>query len=156
MSEEETTIMTNEDAQATLGAIQDHEFDQAVALLVSFYMEGSDDSRLPELFGTLRGLYPRQFEKVLVLANAIKDPLFDQYGLADPAPILRDFETTAGVAADTERFLNLMQEADAAVEKEALMKAAEELNPYRRAAIRLLTKFRHPNIEQVEYELKRL
>jgi hypothetical protein len=46
-----------------------------------------------------------------------------------------------------------MQEADAAEYREAERQAAEITNPFRQAAVRLLTKFREPNLEQIKREL---
>jgi hypothetical protein len=49
-----------------------------------------------------------------------------------------------------------MKQEDDAARKQAERDAAQEDDPYHRAAVRLLTNFREPNIQQVMHELTKL
>jgi len=93
--------------------------DFAVGLFLSYIAEDPSDRRMTELFRLLHELHPKQFARILVLAAAIKDRRFDEYGLADAGQLLRTFEPTDDLRADVERFLELMQQEDELVEKEA-------------------------------------
>lgn len=134
-----------------------NDFEQARALLLSFFVEDGDDSRLPEALMAVRETCSLDaFHRVLILADAVGDPRFDEYGGADALSILRDLTITDDANADKERLIEAMRVEDAAARKQAEQEAAEINDPYRQAAIRLLTKFRSPNWAQVERELKRL
>jgi hypothetical protein len=132
-----------------------NDFDQACALIASYHLENADDTRLPEIMAAIKETCGHAaFNKILVLLEAAGDPRF--FGAADVPALLRDLEITSDVKADAERLLSLIAEQDAAAYKQAEREAAEINDPYRQATIRLLTKFREPNIEQVMYELTNL
>jgi hypothetical protein len=132
-----------------------NDFEQARALLLSFFVEDGDDSRLPEALMAVRETCSLDaFHRVLILADAAGDPRF--FGAANVLALLRDLEITSDVKADAERLLSLIAEQDDAARKQAEQEAAEINDPYRQAAIRLMTKFRSPNWAQVERELQRL
>ena len=133
------------------------DFDQARALILSYFNEDTDDARLPQALTAVRDTCGiNAFHRVLVLAAAIGDPRFDEFGAADVLPLLRNLEISDDFSSDLERLLEAMRLEDGEAERAALREAAEELNPYRRAAIRLLKKFREPNIHQIMYELTKL
>jgi hypothetical protein len=133
-----------------------NDFDQARALILSYYMD-ADDANLPEILMKVRETCsPGAFHRVLILAAAIDDPRFDRYGLADVLPLLRDLEITSDLLADVERLLDAMRQEDEAVEAEARLEAAKYADPFYRVAVRLLRKFRNPTLEQAMFELSRL
>jgi hypothetical protein len=134
-----------------------NDFGRARALILSFLLEDGDDSRLPEALMAVRETCSLDaFHRVLILADAAGDPRFGEFGAANALAILRDLTITDDANADKERLLEAMRTQDAAAYKEAEKEVAEINDPYRQAAIRLLTKFRQPNVEQVERELQRL
>lgn len=134
-----------------------NQFEQAKALILSYIEEGTDDARLSEVLTAVRDTCGQDaFNRMLVLAAATKDYRYDQYGAADVLLLLRSLEITADFQSDVERLLESMRVENADAESTALREAAEETNPFRRAAVRLFTKFREPNIEQVMYELTKL
>jgi hypothetical protein len=134
-----------------------NDFEQARALLLSFFVEDGDDSRLPEALMAVRETCSLDaFHRVLILADAVGDPRFGEFGAANALAILRRLEITDDLNADVDTLLEAMREEDAAAYKKVQQEAAEITDPYRQAAIRLMTKFRQPNVEQVERELQRL
>lgn len=142
----------NKQANVTQAA-QDEQFEQARAIIASYALEGADDDRLTEVLMQVRDTCGADaFHRVLVLAAAVCDPRFEEYGAADALPILRDLTITNDVNADAEALLAAMQEED----KQALRKAEAEADPYHRAAVRLYRRFKEPNTEQVMRELARL
>lgn len=133
------------------------DFDQARALLVSYAMEGADDSRLPEILMQIRETCGHDaFNRLLVLSAASDDPRFDKYGCADVLPLLRDLTITDDLKGDVERLLEAMRQEDTAIWEQARRDAAEQADPFRRAVVRLYRRFREPNLSQVLYELQRL
>jgi hypothetical protein len=129
-------------------------FDEALALFTSYYTEDGDDSRLLDAFLAVRNTCSEDsFKRILVLAEAVLNPRYDEFGAADSTAILRTLEITDDLDADVKCLLAAMQEADAAEYREAERQAAEITNPFRQAAVRLLTKFREPNLEQIKREL---
>lgn len=146
-----------ERVQAAEASLEATEFDLAVGVVMSFYFEGADDSRLPELFGIVRETCPAAFDKILVLAYVLKEypSKFDEFGAADAGQILRDFQPTADMEADAQRFLDAMHLEDQAAVERAKAEAAEYADPIRRATTRLLRKFKNPTLEQMLFELRR-
>jgi hypothetical protein len=133
------------------------DFDQARALILSHHTEDAADDRLPRVLMQVREICGLDsFNRILVLAAAIEDHRYEEYGLADVLPLLSDLEVTADLRDDVERLLEAMRKEDAAVEAKARHEASELADPYRRAAVRLLRKFRSPTLEQALFELTRL
>jgi hypothetical protein len=133
------------------------QFEQARALFLSYFLENDDDSRMADAFlAVWNTCSVDAFNRLLVLADAVGDPRFDEYGVADALAILRRLEITDDVNADVETLLQAMKQEDDAARKQAERHAAKEADPYRRAAVRLLTNFRQPNIQQVMHELTKL
>jgi hypothetical protein len=91
-----------------------------------------------------------------VLVTAVGDPRFDQYSAADAMAILRDLKLTDDLSQDVETFLSAMKEGDEAALLQAEKEAAEIANPFKQAAIRLVTRFGKPNYVQVQAELENL
>ena len=134
-----------------------NDFEQARALLLSFFVDDGDDSRLPEaLMAVHETCSFDAFHRCLILADSVGDPRFAEFGAANALAILRDLAITDDANADKERLLEAMKEEDDNARKQAEQEAAEINDPYRQAAIRLMTKFRSPNWAQVERELQRL
>jgi hypothetical protein len=131
------------------------ELKQALALLTSYFVEDENDSRFLEAMLSVRCLFaPDIFNRVLVLAQATPDSKF--VGGTNVLETLSDLELTDNVEADAERFLSILAEQSAEARLEEERKAAEQSNPFRLAAERLLAKFKQPNLAQVEWELAHL
>src|SRR6185503_8581688 len=129
---------------------QSEDFELARQLLLWFFYEDDDESRMAlSLLAVREKCSVAAFHRLLVLAEAVRDPRFDEYGAADVLPILRNMEITNDLNGDVERLLESMRLADIAAFEKAEREAASINDPFRRAAIRLLTKFRNPNLEQV-------
>jgi len=136
---------------------EQNDFEQARALFLSCFLENGDDSRMADAFlAVWNTCSVDAFNRLLVLADAVGDPRFDEYGAADALAILRHLEITDDLNADVEALLQAMKQEDDAARKQAERESAEINDPYRQAAIRLLTRFREPNIQQVMYELTEL
>lgn len=134
-----------------------NDFTNAAALIASYAEEGADDTKLPEVLLQVREMYGAAvFNRLLVLMAAIEDPRYDRYGCADALPLLLSLNLTDDLNADVEALLEAMRLEDTSAYKQAEQEAAEINDPYRQAAIRLLTKFRSPNWAQVERELQQL
>jgi hypothetical protein len=134
-----------------------NDFEQARALLLSYLEEDGDDTRMTSaLLAVWNTCSTDSFNRLLIFAEAVGDPRFTEFGAADALSILRGMELSDNATADKERLLDAMRVEDAAAYRQAEQEAAEQGDPYRRAAIRLLTKFREPNIHQVMYELTKL
>jgi hypothetical protein len=121
------------------------DFDDAVALFVSYAMEGNCDARLTELLRVVREMYsPDAFDRLLVLFQAATSPRFTEYRCADTMALLRNFEVTADVRADAERLLDLMQasDAEAATDSfEGFLHSLDVDDPMQQAAERALRKY---------------
>ena len=134
-----------------------NDFTSAAALIASHAEEGTDDTKLPEVLLQVREMYGAAvFNRLLVLMAAIEDTRYDKYGCADVLPLLLSLRLTDDLGADVETLLQAMKQEDDAAYEQAARESAEEANPYRRAAIRLLTKFKEPNHVQVAWELEHL
>lgn len=102
------------------------QFELATGIILSYRIEGGDDSHLPQIFNLIAALCTDAYDRLQVLVTAIGDQKFEQYGAADAGKILRDFEITGNHSDDVARFLDLMHEADEA----ALLEAKRESAPY--------------------------
>lgn len=133
------------------------DFDQAVALIASYFTEKDDDSELLNALVAVRiTCTPDSLKRILILISAISDPRFDEYGAADSLAILRDMKITDELDADVEFLLESMRLADIAAFEHAQREYAEVTSPFRIAACRLLTKFGQPSYPQVQEALKNL
>lgn len=131
---------------------EQNDFDQARALFLSHAVEGAEDSQLPTILMQIRETCgPDAFNRILVLAAALDDARFDEYGCADVLPLLRDLTITDDLNADVGALLDEMRKED----EQAWREAHEEADPYHRAAVRLM-QFRNLNLAQVMRELERL
>jgi hypothetical protein len=110
----------------------DQELDLVTAIVLSYDLEQSGDDSLPQLLVTVREISLVWFNRLLVLAAALKKPEFEELGLADIPDILRNFEITENFGADVDRFINEMRKADDKILTEARSNAAAlmgETNP---------------------------
>ena len=129
-----------------------NDFDQARALILSYVLEGeADDLQMPEILRTIREVCGHeQFNKLMLLLFVMKHHReeFDAAGFADAAEVLRDFQTTADMRFDGERFLLLIHLANYRLKQEAISAAWEDhiqqagaADPVFRAAMRFVQKF---------------
>jgi len=131
--------------------------DQARALIASYALECAGDDQLPQILLQVRDICgANAFHRLLVLAAAVCDSRYQPYGCADVLPLLRKLTVTNDLKADVEALLDAMRRDDTAKLEAAQRTAAEIDDPYHRAAVRLLRKFRNPNLAQVMRELERL
>jgi hypothetical protein len=133
-----------------------NDFDTARLLALS-HLENSDEkSLLDGLLAVRNTCSADSLNRILLLMEAVGDPRFDEYGAADAVAILRDLKLSDDLSQDVETFLSAMKEGDEAALLQAEKEAAEIANPFRQAAIRLLTQFGKPNYVQVQAELENL
>src|SRR6478735_1897819 len=111
-----------------------NDFEQARALLLSYFVEDGDDSRLSEaLMAVWNTCSADSFNRLLILAEAVGDPRFTEFGGADALAILRDLTITDDLTADVETLLEAMHVDDDAARKEAERNAAEINDTYKKA-----------------------
>jgi hypothetical protein len=133
-----------------------NDFETARLLALSHLKEDGDNSLVEALMAVRNTCSLNSLNRLLVLVTAVGDPRFDQYSAADAVAILRDLKLTDDLSQDVETFLSAMKEGDEAALLQAEKEAAEIGNPFRQAAIRLLTQFGKPTYVQVQAELDNL
>jgi hypothetical protein len=132
-----------------------NDFETARLLALSHLEEDGDNSLVEALMAVRNTCSLNSLNRLLVLVTAVGDPRFN-YGAADALVILRDLELSDDISQDVETFLSAMKEGDEAALLQAEKEAAEIANPFRQAAIRLLTQFGNPTYVQVQAELDNL
>lgn len=100
------------------------QLDIAIGLVLSRYHIGVSDEELPKLFNLIHEVCPDAHPYILVLAAAIQDARFDEYGLADAGQVLRTLKLTGNFRQDVESFLGLLKVADESALLEAQAEAA--------------------------------